>query len=195
MSTTAPKPPTKRLLVAACLAGGTTVGMLAVTAAGHLAYDGIPHERLAVYCSATFLGGCVAVALFARYLVQKCRRNAWWDGRAACDESSAELTSLRRIQTELEVLSEAVFDLADAAGRPRAPQSRAQPQGSTYASRAAQNDTIIINRHAEPGDSDTKVQLAERKPADPVAEARAEGYAEGYVDGIARRRDAEDAAD
>lgn len=193
MDTNAPKPPSKRLLAAACVIGGTTLGMLAITLAGQFVYGSIPTERLVAYSLAVLIGFCTTVVLAGRHLVQKCRRDAWWDGHAARDEPSAEAMPLRRIQAELEQLAEAVIDLADAAGRPRASQPRAQPMGSTYTSRAVQGDTVLITRHAEPGEPDARVQLAERKSADPESEARAQGYAEGYVDGIARRREAEDA--
>jgi hypothetical protein len=183
MGTIAPKPPTKRLFAATCVTGGLTLGMAAIVAFGHFAYSSIPTPRLIAYSLAALVSACVAATLAGRYLVQKCRRDAWWDGHAACDNPDADSMPLRRIQAELAELTEAVLDLADAAGRPRAPQPRAQPAGSTYTSRAVQDDTVMITRHAEP----SPVQLAEREPADPIAEARVEGYVEGYADGITRR--------
>lgn len=195
MSNTAPKPPTKRLFAAACLTGGATLGSVAVVGVGHFGYGNIPTGRLVAYSAAILVGVCIAGLLAARYLVQKCRRDSWWDGHAASEAPTPEAIPLRRIQAELEQLTEAVIDLADAAGRPRAPQPPAPPQPSVYASRASQGDTVAFAVQAETSDSDTRVQLAEPRPTDPVAEARAQGYAEGYVDGIARRRDAEGAAD
>ncbi|ATO14713.1 hypothetical protein CO540_13455 [Micromonospora sp. WMMA2032] len=195
MAQQAPKPPTKRLFAAACLTGGATIGSIAIVGVGHFGYGSIPTGRLIAYSAAILVGACIAGALAARYVVQKCRRDSWWDGHAASEAPTPEAIPLRRIQAELEQLTEAVIDLADAAGRPRTSQPPAQSQPSVYASRAAQGDTVAFARQAEPSDSDTRVRLVEPKPADPVAEARAQGYAEGYVDGIARRRDAEGAAD
>ncbi|MGA4726317.1 hypothetical protein ACPB67_02755 [Micromonospora taraxaci] len=159
--------------------------MSAIVAFGHFAYSNIPTPRLVAYSLAALVGACLTAVLAGRYLVQKCRRDAWWDGHAACDDPDADAIPLRRIQAELEELTDAVIALADAAGQPRPPQPRARPVGNTYASRAAQNDTVLITRHAEP--ASPAVQLAEREPADPVAEARVEGYVEGYADGVTRR--------
>ncbi|MBM0276759.1 hypothetical protein [Micromonospora tarensis] len=162
--------------------------MSAIVAFGHFAYSSIPTPRLVAYSLAALVCACVTAVLTGRYLVQKCRRDAWWDGHAACDDPDADSLPLRRIKAELVELTDAVIALADAAGQPRPPQPRAQPAGSTYASRAAQNDTVLLTRHAEPAAA-PPVQLAEREPADPIAEARAEGFAEGYVAGIERRMD------
>ncbi|WP_112672407.1 hypothetical protein [Micromonospora saelicesensis] len=161
--------------------------MAAIVAFGHFAYSSIPTPRLIAYSLAALVSACLAATLAVRYLVQKCRRDAWWDGHAACDDPDADSMPLRRIQAELEELTDAVIALADTAGQPRPPQPRARQAGNTYASRAAQNDTVLITRHAEANNPAPSVQVAEREPADPVSEARAEGYAEGYVDGIARR--------
>lgn len=189
MSTTAPKPPSKVLLFAAGLTGGMSLCLLVIVWIGHVIYDNIPPGRLVAYTVTWVTGAVVTAGLAGYYLVQRWRRDAWWDGHTACDDPDADTMPLRRVQAELAELAEAVHSLADAAGRPRPPQPRVQPAGSTYTSRAAQDDTVLITREAG---SASRVQLAEREPADPVSEARAEGYAEGYVDGIARRGEGSD---
>lgn len=187
MSTAAPRPPTKRLFATACVTGGTTLGMVVIVGAGHFLYGNIPTDRLVAYSLAVLIGICATGALTARYLMQTWRRDAWWDGHAASEDPSAEAVPLRRIRAELEQLTEAVVDLADAAGRPRAPSPQAQPPGGATASCGMQGDTALKTRHAELSGSEMQ-HVALR-----LADARAEGYAEGYVDGIARRSNAEGA--
>jgi len=189
MSATAPKPPTKALLLAAGVTGGMSLCLFVMIWIGHVVYDNIPNGRLVAYTLTLVAGVLVTASLAGCYLAQRMRREAWWDGHTACeDDSAVDGVPLRRIQAELAELTDAVFGLADAAGRPRPSQSRPYPSGSTYSSRAVQGDTIMLTtRHAEPSESDSRVQLAERKPADPEAEARIEGYVEGYADGITRR--------
>ncbi|WP_030487244.1 hypothetical protein [Micromonospora chokoriensis] len=186
MSTTAPKPPTKRLFASAVTAGTLAAATAAILSMGYIVEGSIPPGRMTAYWLAEVALLVTAVTLGGRYFAQRWRRAAWRDGHAARIATDAANMPLARIQAELEDLTEAVYDLADAAGRPRSP--RAYPTGSTYASRAVQGDTVLITRNAQPSSSaDAPVQLAERTPTDPIAEARAEGYAEGYVDGIARR--------
>ncbi|MEV1331101.1 hypothetical protein AB0J20_16165 [Micromonospora costi] len=201
MTTTAPKPPTKKLLLAVGITTGITIGIWTIVIVGNFVFPGMHPDRLFVYV----IGGLVSVitngVLFARYAVQKHRRDAWWEGHGSCEGPSDEAETVRRIKSDLadlhkasaatvqriEELTDAVFDLADAAARPRVSPPH---KGSTYTSRATQDDTIPITRldaHAEP---ESRIQLADRKQLDPEAEARAQGYAEGYVDGIARRHEA-----
>ncbi|RAO26444.1 hypothetical protein PSN13_06472 [Micromonospora saelicesensis] len=183
MSTKAPKPPTKALLLAAGMTGGISLCLFVMIWIGHVVYDNIPTGRLVAY-TLTWVAGAVATAgLAGYYLVQKWRRDAWWDGHAACDDPDADTMPLRRVQAELEELTEAVHSLADAAGRPR-PQPWAEPVGGTYTSRAVQNDTVMMVTGSA---VHTQVQVAKRQPTDPIAEARVEGYVEGYADGFTRR--------
>lgn len=183
-TTTAPKPPTKRLFAAMWATGGTSLGMLGLMSVGHFVYGNIPPGRLLAYSLIVLAVAIVAVSLAGRYLLQRYRRNAWWDGHTACKDPDADSLPLRRIQAELQELAEAVYDLADAAGRPRTPS---HSTGNTYTSRAVQGDTVLITRNAQPSTPGAQTQVAEREPADPVAEARAQGFAEGYVAGIERR--------
>ena len=98
MSTTAPQPPTMRLLVAAVFSAGITIGVLAVTSVGHFVYGNIPTPRLTMYVAAAFVGMSVSGWLSTKYLVQKHRRDAWWDGFAAGDEPLAEVIQLRDLK-------------------------------------------------------------------------------------------------
>lgn len=97
-TTTAPKPPTKRLLAAACVTGGTALGMLVLMSTGHFIFGNIPPNRLLWYSLAILVMVCTSGTLAARYLVQKHRRDAWWDGFAAGDEPLAEVIPLRDLK-------------------------------------------------------------------------------------------------
>ncbi|MEU1240014.1 hypothetical protein ABZ388_06615 [Micromonospora parva] len=184
MHSKAPKPPTKVLLLAAGTTGGISLCLFVMIWIGHVIYDNIPTGRLIAYTATWVTGAVVTVGLAGYYLVQRWRRDAWWDGHTACDDPDADTLPLRRVQAELAELAEAVHSLADAAGRPRPPQPRAQPAGSTYTSRAVQNDTVMMVTGSA---QQTQVQVADRPSADPIAEARVEGYVEGYADGVTRR--------
>ncbi len=87
------------LLLAAGLCGGTTIGIWAITLVGEFAFaGGIPAIRLPWYISAGLIGIAVSGYLSTRYMVQKHRRDAWWDGFAASDEPSAEVIYLKDVK-------------------------------------------------------------------------------------------------
>lgn len=98
MSTTAPKPPTKRLLLAAGVSSGITIGIWAITAVGHLVFSGIPPVRLVVYAAVGLTGIAVSGWLGTRYVVQKQRRDAWWEGYSAGDEPVADVIPIRGVK-------------------------------------------------------------------------------------------------
>jgi len=183
MSSKAPKPPSKLLLVAAGMTGGMSLCLFVIVWIGHVIYDNIPTGRLVAYTLVWVAGAIATAALTGYYVARRWRRDAWWDGHAACDDPDVDTMPLRRVQAELAELTDAVHSLADAAGRPR-PQPRAEPAGSTYTSRAVQGDTVMMVTGSA---QHTQVQVAERQPTDPIAEARVEGYVEGYADGVTRR--------
>ncbi|MGK5737298.1 hypothetical protein [Micromonospora sp. URMC 103] len=95
MSTTAPKPPTKRLLLTAGLTAGATIGTWVITGIGHFVFSGIPAHRIPVYIGLGVIGIIASACLFTRYAIQKHRRDAWWEGFSASDEPAAEVIELR----------------------------------------------------------------------------------------------------
>ncbi|WP_346536921.1 hypothetical protein [Micromonospora sp. DPT] len=100
MSTTAPKPPTKRLLLAAGLTTGTTIGVWTITGLGNLFFSGIPASRMPLYLALGIVGTVVSGYLGTRYAIQKHRRDAWWDGFAAGGEPLAEVVQLRSLKAQ-----------------------------------------------------------------------------------------------
>ena len=95
---TAPKPPSKKLLLAAGLTVGTAVGIWGITLAGSLVFSGIPASRMPWYVGAGLIGILAGGYLGTRYAIQKHRRDAWWDGFAAGDEPLAEVIQLRDLK-------------------------------------------------------------------------------------------------
>lgn len=95
---TAPLPPTKRLMAIACLTGGATIGALAIIVIKHFVYGIIPSGHIPAYALAILAGACISGWSASRYLVQKHRRDAWWDGFAAGDEPLAEVIPLRTLK-------------------------------------------------------------------------------------------------
>jgi hypothetical protein len=98
MSTTAPKPPSRLSLLWIGLAGGATVCTWTLMAIAHFTLGGIAHDRLPVYISIGLSTIAATVWLGARYILQKTRRDSWWDGFAAGDEPLAEVFPIRDLK-------------------------------------------------------------------------------------------------
>ncbi|WFE45277.1 hypothetical protein [Verrucosispora sp. WMMD1129] len=90
----APKPPSKILLLAAALVAGITIGVWGMIGMGHFVFSGIPPERLALYSAIGFCGIATSCWLTGRYLIQRHRRAAWWDGFVAGDEPGADVIQI-----------------------------------------------------------------------------------------------------
>lgn len=118
-------------------------------------------------------------ARLRRHITDEVQRQA--DARAAREQ---EISAA--VLDQVQELTSAVLELADAAAQPR-PRLGAPTTGTTYASRAAQDDTIPLAARRIDGDTEPRMRVAQKKRGCPEDEARAQGYAEGYVDGIARR--------
>ncbi|MFE9955810.1 hypothetical protein [Micromonospora sp. NPDC005299] len=91
---TAPKPPTKMLLGATWLSAGITIGIWSVTFVGSFVFSGIPANRMPYYIGAGLLAMAATSYLGTQYVVQKHRRDAWWEGFAAGDEPGGEVIQL-----------------------------------------------------------------------------------------------------
>ncbi|MFD6771314.1 hypothetical protein ACFWC6_34455 [Micromonospora chalcea] len=94
MSNTAPKPPTRLLLLATGIAGGFTIAAWMVIVLGIVTFNSIPPQRQIIYIALGLATFSVTGFLGSRYLVQRHRRNAWWEGYAASDEPSGDVIQL-----------------------------------------------------------------------------------------------------
>ncbi|MEU4399808.1 hypothetical protein [Micromonospora orduensis] len=107
MSTTAPKPPTKRLFAAACVTGGATLGMFGMIWVGHVVYDNIPTGRLVTYTLILLAGALTTAALAVWHFAQKWRRDAWLSQHALRAE-------VARLEAERQTIADLVAHIQKA---------------------------------------------------------------------------------
>ncbi|MEV4521508.1 hypothetical protein AB0J77_14865 [Micromonospora tulbaghiae] len=94
MAQQAPKPPTLRLLLATGVAAGFTIAAWTVIVLGIVTFNSIPPQRQIIYIALGLATFSTTGFLGSRYLVQRHRRNAWWDGYAASEEPSGDVIQL-----------------------------------------------------------------------------------------------------
>lgn len=94
MAQQAPKPPTRLLLLATGLCGGFTIAAWTTITLGIVMFNSIPPSRQVVYIALGLATFSLTGFLGSRYLVQRHRRNAWWEGFAASEEPSGDVIQL-----------------------------------------------------------------------------------------------------